>query len=192
MANEFMEMGIPEKIEIHREFQHLLIVRKWFGFRFIVLTLFVIVWDAFLLGWYASLLSFSLPSGPGLLFALFPLLHVAAGIGLTYYTLAGYLNRTTIDVEPNALTIRHGPLPWWGNQDVSSRQLKQLYCKRDDHGGNGYRRGYPAYSVHAITEEGRNIKLLSGLDTSEQALFIEQEVEKFLRIEDKPVKGAIR
>lgn len=192
MANEFMEIGIPEKITVTRDFQHLQIVRKWFGFRFIVLTLFVIVWDAFLLNWYASILSFPSLSGPGLMFALFPLLHVAAGVGLTYYTLAGYLNRTTIDVDFNSLTIRHGPLPWWGNQDVSSRQLRQLYSKRDDHGSSGYRRGYPAYSVHAITEERRNLKLLSGLDTSEQALFIEQEIEKFLKIEDKPVKGAIR
>ena len=33
---------------------------------------------------------------------------------------------------------------------------------------------------------------LSGLDTSEQALFIEQEIEKFLGIEDKRVKGELR
>jgi hypothetical protein len=67
--------------------------------------------------------------------------------------------------------------------------LKQLYAKED-----GYSRsGYPiSYAVHALTDEQRNIKLLAGLDTSEQALFIEQEIERVLNLRDQPVKGEIR
>lgn len=187
MANEFMEIGIPEKIEISRNFQHLRIERKWFGFKFIVLTLFVIVWCGFLINWYA--MAFASP-GLDLMFILFPLLHVTAGVGLAYYTLAGYLNKTVIEVDFSVLTIRQGPIPWWGDKTVSSKQLKQLYCKKD--GYSNYQRGYTSYAVHAITSEHRNIKLLSGLDSTEQALFIEQEIEKFLKIEDKPVKGEIR
>jgi hypothetical protein len=124
------------------------------------------------------------------MFFLFPLVHVAVGMGLTYYVLTGYFNKTRIDVDLNAITIRHEPLPFWGNKKVSSKKIVQLYCKKDD--ALGARNGYRAFAVHAITSERRNIKLLSGLDNSEQALFIEQEIEKFLNIEDKRVKGEIR
>jgi hypothetical protein len=190
MSNEFTDIGVPEKIQISKNFQHLRIVRKWFGFKFVFLTLFVIVWDAFLVNWYAMAFSSSLQSGFDLMFVFFPLIHVAVGIGLTYYVLTGYLNKTFIDVTANSITIKHVPLPFWGNKKVSSKTVIQLYCKKDDF--LGARNGYRAFAVHAITSERKNIKLLSGLDTSEQALFIEQEIEKFLNIEDKPVKGEIR
>jgi hypothetical protein len=190
MANEFTELGIPANIQIDKNFQHLHIIRRWFGFKFIFLTLFVIVWDAFLINWYASAFSASFQGMFDLMFVLFPLLHVAVGIGLTYYVLAGYLNKTTIDVDFNSITVKHGPVPFWGNQTLPSKTIRQLYCKRDEFPGS--RNGYRAFAVHAITSERRNIKLLSGLDNSEQALFLEQEIEKFLNIEDKPVKGEIR
>jgi hypothetical protein len=190
MSHEFTEIGIPDHIQVDKEFQHLRIVRKWFGFKFVFLTLFVIVWDAFLINWYSNGFSSSFQDGFELMFVLFPLVHVAVGLGLTYYVLAGYLNKTFIDVDFTSLSIKHAPLPFWGNKTVSSKTIRQLYCKRDDF--PNHRNSYRTFAIHAITSERRNIKLLSGLDTSEQALFIEQEIEKFLNIEDKPVKGEIR
>lgn len=190
MSKESTEIGIPDNIQIARNFQHLRIIRRWFGVKFILLTLFVIVWDAFLINWYASAFRSSFQDPVELMFVLFPLVHVAVGIGLTYYVLAGYCNKTLIDVDFNAIVIRHAPLPFWGNKKVTSKNIVQLYCKRDE--VLGARNGYRAFAVHAITRERRNIKLLSGLDNSEQALFIEQEIEKFLNIEDKRVKGEIR
>ena len=191
MSNEFTEIGIPDNLEIGTSFQNLRITRRWFGLKFIFLTLFVIIWDAFLISWYSRAFSPNFfQGGADFMFVLFPLGHVAVGIGLTYYVLAGYLNKTIIDVNFNSITIRHAPIPFWGNKKVSSKTVRQLYCKKDDYYGG--RNGYRSFAVHAITSERKNIKLLSGLDNSEQALFIEQEIEKFLKIEDKPVKGELR
>ena len=192
MSSKFEDIGIPEKIQVKKEYGHLLIVRKWFGFKFIFLTLFVVFWDAFLINWYSMAFSstlegmFDLP----LMFILFPLLHVVVGVGLTYYVLTGYLNKTFIDVDFNSVTVKHKPLPLWGNKTVPSNSIVQLYCKQDMFLGS--RSSYRTFAVHAITRERKNIKLIAGLDTSEQALFIEQEIERFLNIEDKPVKGEIR
>ena len=190
MVGGFAEIGIPDGIKIDKNFQGLSITRKWFGLKFILLTLFVVIWDAFLINWYAMALSSSFQSAFDVMFIVFPLLHVALGMGLSYYVLAGYLNKTMIDVDFNSITIRHGPIPFWGNQKVPSKTITQLYCKREDYFGSY--RSFGTFAVHAITSERRNIKLLAGLDSSEQALFIEQEIEKFLSIEDKPVKGEIR
>jgi hypothetical protein len=45
------------------------------------------------------------------------------------------------------------------------------------------------YEVYAILQDGARQKLLSGLHEIEQALYIEQEIERFLEIEDRPVRG---
>jgi hypothetical protein len=190
MLGKYTEIGMPDGINIDKNFQGLRITRKWFGFKFILLTLFVVIWDAFLINWYAMAFSSSFQSAFDVMFIIFPLFHVALGMGLSYYVLAGYFNKTIIDVDFNSITVRHGPIPFWGNKEVSSKTITQLYCKGDEFPGG--RSSYRTFAVHAITSEQRNIKLLTGLDNSEQALFIEQEIEKFLNLEDKPVKGEIR
>ena len=40
-----------------------------------------------------------------------------------------------------------------------------------------------------VTKANTKKKLLSGIQSDEQALFIEQEIEKHLGIEDKAVRG---
>ena len=94
MSNEFTDIGVPEKMQISKNFQQLRIVRKWFGFKFVFLTLFVIIWDAFLVNWYAMAFSSSFQSAFDLMFFLFPLIHVAVGIGLTYYVLTDSTERS--------------------------------------------------------------------------------------------------
>jgi hypothetical protein len=121
---------------------------------------------------------------------LFPLLHVAVGIGLTYYVIAGYLNKTYVRVDISNIVIKHAPLPFFGNKTLNSSGIKQLYTKEKvSHSRHG---SSVSYEVHVITHDRKNVKLLSGLESSEQALFIEQKIERFLKIEDKAVKGEIK
>ena len=90
---------------------------------------------------------------------------------------------------PSFLSIRHVPLPYLGNKTVEASDVKQVYSK--ERISRSRRGGSVTYEVHALTHSGRNLKLLSGLPNSEQALFIEQEIERFLRIQDVPVRGEI-
>ncbi|MEK9671034.1 MAG: hypothetical protein VW268_00835 [Rhodospirillaceae bacterium] len=67
--------------------------------------------------------------------------------------------------------------------------VKQLYAKRTTRLGRGSNR--IGYAVHAILDKCDNVKVLGGLDSEEQAIFIEKEIEKFLGIEDRKVPGEI-
>ena len=186
MLSKLSEINTPDKIKVSKDFQHLRIVKKWFGLKFIFLTLFVIIWDAFLINWYSIQFSRSLESIFDLLFILFPLFHLLVGVILTYYVLAGYLNKTFIDVDFNSITVRHEPLPFWGNKKVSTKTIKRLYYEWDDFFGipDNRRSGYHFFAVYAITNEKRIIKLVRGLDNNEQALFVKQEIGKFLNIDE--------
>jgi hypothetical protein len=88
------------------------------------------------------------------------------------------------------VTVRHYPVPWAGNTSISSVEISQLYAKeKANRSSDG---GSTSFEVRAILRDGRNVKLVGGLTSSEQALFIEQAVEKCLGIKDAVVKGEIR
>jgi hypothetical protein len=181
---ERMELGLPDKLELRHEGSGIEIIRKWFGWRVLMMTGFAVFWNVFLVSWY----SIALPSG-NMMMTLFPLIHVAVGVGIAYGALAGWVNTTRIRVDQGRIAVRHGPLPWLGNKDLDGSTLKQLYSKEKI--SRGRNSTTVTYEVHALTANGRNEKLLSGLESSEQALYIEQEIERYFRIEDAPVRGQI-
>ena len=132
-----------------------------------------------------------MPGPMKLIFVVFPIAHVAVGVGLTYFVLAGFLNSTVIRVADGMLSVRHGPLPWRGNLDMSTDGIEQIYCqnkldKRRDE--DGHTTTSIQYEVHAVIG-GQKTKLLSGLHEADHALFVEQRLERFLGIEDHAVPG---
>jgi hypothetical protein len=158
---------------------------RWFSLAHLFFVFFCIAWDSFLFMWYGIAFATDAP-----LFAIvFPFFHVAMGVGITYYTLTRLVNRTTIEVSRNQLTIRHGPLPWPGNLDVPGRQFTQLYGEEIATTNKGITRY--TYDLMALDREGRKIKLLTGLTEKDQVFYLEQTLERRLGIEDAPVDGEV-
>ncbi len=161
------------------------------------LLFFAIAWDSFLVGWYWLLTSgpFGGANGmPGpfkLIFFVFPIAHVAVGVGLTYFVLAGLLNSTVVRVADGMLSVRHGPIPWRGNLDLPTDEIEQIYCQNKLHhsrNDDGHTTTSMQYEVHAVISSQKK-KLLGGLLEADQALFVEQRLERFLNLEDRPVPG---
>src|SRR5258706_7093143 len=184
-VSEKIELGLPEKLEIVRHGLYLEIIRKWFGKQFIFLTAFAIFWDGFLFFWYSNAVTRG-----NLVALLFPVLHLGVGIGMTYYVIAGWFNRTHIYVGKGKMAVYHKPIPWFGNAEFDTSTFKQLYAK-ERNSRNWNNNGGATYETRVISRDNRDLQLVSGLDTSEQALYIEQEIERYLGIEDVPVKGGI-
>lgn len=181
-----IDMPLPSGIQVRSNARELRLVLRWFTPMYIFLAFFSATWIGFLVFWYAR------ARGAPLAFQLFPLLHVAVGIGLAYSTVAGFLNSTTITVERGHLSVRHGPIPWKGNRDLPADRLEQLYCQEhvthSRNGGTTIR-----YSVHAVGKESRRkITLVSGLTDRDHALFIENQVEQKLGIIDRRVTSEMR
>ena len=107
--------------------------------------------------------------------------------GLAYYALTGYVNRTVVYVNPKLLRVRHGPLLPRRNSQIKVKDIKQLYVKQ--HVQRTKKGSTTTYQLYVTNRNGQKTELASGLDSPEQALFLEQEVERYLGIEDKPVPG---
>ncbi|NLF71841.1 MAG: hypothetical protein GX575_22660 [Candidatus Anammoximicrobium sp.] len=175
---------MPPGIEVSPFGGSLEITRRWFALPFVFLAFFCVFWDGFMVAWHAIALS----TGAWFMSA-FGLLHTAVGVGLTYYTVAGFVNRTVIRAGQGLIEIRHGPLPWPGNKEFVAHEVAQLYSKEKvQHGKNGTQ---CAYTIHAIMADDRRETLVGGLTEAEQALYIEQQLEQFLGIRDEPVPGEL-
>lgn len=123
---------------------------------------------------------------------------MAVGLGMTYYCLACLLNSTQLCVSNNCLTVRHGPLPWisfanrapwisFANRAVPTSEIQQLRCTSKWHSQTGSSIGRTTYQLHALQSNSPPVKLLAGLDEDQhdQVIFIKQEIEKHLGIEDR-------
>ena len=183
-----METPIPEKINLTYKEGDLIITRKWFGFQYLALAFFCIFWDGFLVFWYAK--AFESTSSMDLIMILFPLGHVAVGVGLTYTVIAGFFNTTEIRVGQGRIKIKHRPVPWFGNKTVQAHQLTQLFPKRKiSRSNNGTN---VSYAVYMVTQDNRQKVLLSGLENIDQANFIEEKIEGALGIKDRRIRGEIQ
>jgi hypothetical protein len=188
---------MPEKITRELLPSGLRLTWRWYSMAAWGLAFFCVFWDGFLVFWYAGATAgidvsqgFEGLRGPQLMMLLFPLLHVGVGLGITYFTACKFLNRTVVDVSPREIRVTIGPLPWPGNRSVAPLQVAQVY--REEIVRNTKNGQTVTYSVSAALKDGKKLKLLSGLDTADQALFLEQEIERHLGIRDQPVAGEMR
>lgn len=163
----------------------LLVRRRWLRAQHFFLLFFCIAWDGFLVFWYVGI------TGSGdapWLHYVFPIAHIAAGAFLTYQVLTGFLNTTRVRIAGGTLSVRHGPLPWPGNRDLPVASLRQLTVRRKvTHGRKGGSR--IAWAVHAETEDHTDVPILTGLESEEQARYLEWVIEDHLGIEDRPGDG---
>lgn len=179
------EVPMPTRMRLENTAHGLAILRRWFSPAILFLVFFCIAWDGFLVFWYS--MAFSM-NGP-LIMKIFPIAHVAIGVGLTYFTIASLFNTTRIEVGRGELVVGHGPVPWAGGKRLNASEVDQLFCKEKvSRGKNGVSF---TYEVWAAMKDGSSAKLIAAGMETDQALFIEQRLEKALGIRDREVPGEL-
>jgi hypothetical protein len=181
-----MESETYKKIEFHEDGRQLFVVFKWFTPMAFFLLFFCIAWDTFLVFWY------SMAGQASVLFLIFPIAHVAVGVGLTYYTACLFFNKTFIVVDDKTLKIKHAPLPWTGNMEIDAADIEQLYVKEktiNNKNGTSH-----VYELRGVLKNQDDVTLVSekqlGLSSDAgKARMLERKIEMFLGIRDFSVEG---
>lgn len=121
---------------------------------------------------------------------LFISIHLLIGVSLLYYVIATLVNKTHIQVSRRHVDIVHTPLklPFYKSRKVFSNELEQLFVYRYV---SSTTNGQPnhAFGLKTRLKDGKEIELIKGLKHPDQAAYLEQQIEKFLNIEDKPMEG---
>lgn len=178
------KVAMPKGYRLFRRANGLRILRRWLGPQFFGMLFFCLFWNGFMVVWFSIAITQRQWA-----MAAFGTIHALVGMGLAYYTLAGFFNTTIITVASGMLQIKHGPIPVPGNRQIKADSLRQLYTKRVvHHGKNGTS---TTYELRAQTSSGKDEKLLGNLANEAQALFVEQEIEEFLGIQDRSVRDEI-
>ena len=179
------EVFMPHGIEVLKLNNELDIELTWRRSLNTFLTIFTIFWNSIIFviaavvilsGNYSALLFLSI--------------HLSVGIGLLYHTLTKIFNRTNITVNRYRLLIEHRPLklPFYPDRNIPIGDIEQVFVEKYTASTNNGQPNY-AYSVNTILKGNKRIQLLKGMKHPDQALYIEQEIEHFLQIEDKKVLG---
>lgn len=146
----------------------------------------------FTLFWNAILIPFvviALTQGEWIIL-LFISLHLFVGLSLLYYILCIFFNTTYIAVNSLEISVLHKPLklPFYPERTISVDRVAQLFIDKYVESRTNGRPNY-SFGVYAQLKNGNHIKLIRGLKNHDQARYIEQEVERFLQMEDKAVEG---
>lgn len=171
----------PPQMKVEQLGNNWRVTWRWFTPEVAFLLFFACCWDGFLVFWYVMAFT---TNGP-LAMKLFPILHVAVGVLVTYLAITGLLNRTTIDVSRSQVLVRHRPLPWAGNRSVPSAEIQQLYCEESGVKQNGASR----YRVCVSLGNGRRFTLVTGFKSLAEARYLEQTIESRLNIKPQAVPG---
>lgn len=164
-------VDMPKGFTTSHQLNELVITHRWFSAQYIALLVFCIFWDGVLVFWYTIAFSQKAP----LLMFIFPVIHLAMGVFLTYTVLAGFLNRTESRINPTTVSVRHYLLPWPGNKVIPSVEIDQLFGEEKVH---RKRRGTSiTYEITVVRRGGERVSLITGLDSPNHARFIEQQIE---------------
>jgi hypothetical protein len=96
---------------------------------------------------------------------------------------AMFVNSTVISATNSGVSVQHGPLPslFARNAAADKSQIEQLYAAT---------RG-SAFAVCAKLNSGESLWLVAPLVTAEQAIFVEQTLERALGLSDFAVEGEL-
>ncbi|MGB1287357.1 MAG: hypothetical protein ACPG7F_12535, partial [Aggregatilineales bacterium] len=181
----YADVAMPNNMTLVENEKEMRIERKWFGCSTAMLLFFAIIWNGMIFGIFLPAVGLSGADDFPILF-LVP--FMAVGIGMGYMGIAGLVNSTTVYVNDHEISIKHAPLPIpGGNKYLDAANIEQLFTKMHvSHSDNGT--NY-TYSLNVIKTDGTRQKIIGSLDKAEQALYMEQEIERFSGIENLPVKG---
>lgn len=148
---------------------------RWWRVQHLFLLFFCCAWDTFLVFWYAAAIFGIHKGGGGMiwLMIIFPVCHVAVGVGLTYYVIAAMCNRTWVACDGDTLTVRHGPIPWAGGASVPVHELRDLRVE-----AKYPRRSQPRFAVIGV-RNGKDLALVNDLD-SDEATWMRQQLAGLL------------
>lgn len=183
----------PEALRVEREGDTVRLRHRWFEPMLHLPVLgFSVAWMAFLIGWYSM--------DNALLFMIFPIVHVAVGLGMLWFVARGLLNRTEIVVTPRRLTGSSGPIPPGKRTSLHREAVIGIFVRENN---AKYMKWVPdekkahakatmrTYSIWVQLTGDREARLATMLRSKPMALFIEQELEELLGLTPQAVYGEV-
>ena len=184
-----VDISLPKQLDIKYFDDYICITRRWFSPRAIVVASLALMSIGVSYLFLSGKMDSMTMTGEQWFVDLIPWLFPVVSLVISYIGLAQCLNHTDIYVSTDTIELRHRPLPWRGNTRLEASNIKQLHVQEQTIVTD--RRTRRTYHLEVVPHTGPNYSLLRSFDSNQQAMFVEQEIEKFLNIEDQPVRDSM-
>ncbi len=186
------EIPMPASFRVERRPDGMRILRRWSRSAGAVMAVVSVVLGAASVGMFYGRPTVEFARQAGVNVSHDPMGMAVGGcaVMLAYAAFAYCINCTRIDVADGRIVIRNGPLPWIGDDDVRADRIRQLYV-REQEKENTDDSVYRYYDLFAEFDDGRRDALIRELHERDHALFLEQELERHLGIENRRVPGEV-
>ncbi len=145
----------------------------------VVMLLIAIFWDGFLLVWFGSVMS---AKHPPLMLLLFPLIHVAIGVFITYQAVCGLVNRIHVRLDGEAFEFKRGPVPQRGDvrEPTANIAAFEVLEQRAATTPSARRSNRPTFGIRALTKDSRAIPVRFGFTDATHAEYAAQRFSQML------------
>ena len=177
------QVPLPDAYVVIRDQGGLSVSWRWYQHRFLIFGLLALGYNAFVLKGFEVFLRRETDVVEWMMLGMLALLAVWG----TYFSACLLINQTTVSVRDGLLDIRQKPIPTIGSLKVTADSLDQLFViqeiKASQYGACIF------FTVCALKRDQSTIRLIKGFGSLDQALWMEQEIEKTLGIRDRVVPG---
>jgi len=172
----------PEGVEVSSTKEGIVFERRWINHSVWFPVLFCIGLNAFM--WVRLTMAIV---HQDYTMAAFGGLQAVICLVASYFIVGLFINKTWTSITATRLGIQHGPMPWLGNREIPSHEIAQVFVQQREistkHGTS------LRYDVLYLDTQGKEGKLMSRLLNPDHALYLEQEIESILGIQDRAVPG---
>jgi hypothetical protein len=190
---KIIDMPRPNSVNVREDGLDLLITRKWSVAKGLGSVLFGLIFAGFTGFFVYNMLSGTTRSmrisGNSNILVLVLGIFAVVGAGMIVGGIYNIFNSTTMRVSKDKLAMWHHPLPW-RNRTFDISGLQQLFVRQHittTRSKNGTRTTI-TYSLNVVNGNGTQEKLQDNMQ-ADAAMYIEQEIEKHLNIDNIAVRG---
>mgnify|MGYP001006948315 CR=1 FL=1 len=117
-------------------------------------------------------------------------LFLLVGFYFLFKAISFLLNTTYLSVTAFELRSEHRPINFlgWKNLQFPREQVTQLYVERYEESRTNDRPDY-AFNIMVFLKNREIVKLIGGLKSPQVAFYLEHQIEKYLRLEDRLMEG---
>lgn len=164
--------GVPPCITVKRTIEGFVLSKSWFHYSHLPTIFLAVAWNGFVIYWF---LKYVAPTKSGS--HLVVLIPFAIGLALAYFALAKAINSTKITISNKSIKVSAKPIPWSGSAEVLLSRIHKITTSYDVSVSNPL---IQTSSVFIEGHDGSKCRIISDLETTKQAHFIQQFIEKNL------------
>lgn len=164
----------PPGIKVKRTIEGLVLSKSWFHYSHLPTISLAVAWNGFVVYWFIKYVA-PTKSGSNLVI----LIPFSIGLALAYFALAKAINSTRIIITNESIRVSAKPMPWSGSAEVLRPNIHKITTSYDVSVSNPQ---IQTSSVYIQRHDGSKCKIISDLESTKQAYFIQQIIEKNLKL----------